>query len=172
MKKFIATFCLIISIVQVYAQSPIEVGQKQLNAGFGFSNYGLPVYVGLDYCFMDDVTLGGEFSYRSYNDEFFGAKYNHKLIGFLVNGNYHFNTLLDIPSEYDIYGGLNIGFYTLSSPDGYPGNKNSGLGLGLQIGARYYFNDSFGVNLELTGGNNLTGRSGASGGKIGVSVKF
>lgn len=166
MKKILTIICLFISAYSLSAQSPIDVGQKQVNAGFGFSNYGLPVYVGLDYCFMEDVTLGGELSYRSYHEDYFGLRYAHKLLGLSVNGNYHFNTLLDIPSEYDVYAGISVGFYSLSSSNNYPGSRTSGLGLGLQIGGRYYFSDSFGVNLQIGGGNAV------SGGKIGISVKF
>lgn len=166
MKKLIVLTIIILTNYSTKAQSPIEVGQSQINGGFGFSNYGLPVYVGFDYGFREDVTLGGEVSFRSYNDNIIGTKYSHTIIGISGNANYHFNSLLDIPSEYDVYAGLNVGFYIWSSSGGYPGNRTSGLGLGLQIGGRYYFNDNWGINLEIGGGN------AASGGKIGVSYRF
>lgn len=165
MKKYILIACLAMSSVLV-AQNPIAKGQAQLNAGLGFSTYGLPVYVGFDYGIHEDITIGAEFTYRSYNDEYFGSKYNHRLYGFSGNANYHFNNLLGIDPTWDVYGGLNVGFYSWSSPNGYKGKRSSGLGLGLQIGGRYYFNDKIGINLEFGGGN------ATSGGKIGISVKF
>ena len=165
MKKYLLIISLAFSSI-LSAQSPIEVGQMQFNGGFGFSNYGLPVYVGLDYGLMDDISIGGEFSFRSYSDNIFGSKYKHTIIGISANGNYHFNTLLDLESKYDVYAGLNIGFYVWSSSNNYPGGGASGLGLGLQIGGRYYFTENWGVNLEIGGGN------AASGGKIGVSYRF
>ena len=165
MKKFLFAFCILL-VSGLSAQSPIEVGQGQINAGLGLSNYGLPVYVGFDYGVHEDITAGAEFSYRSYNENLVGVKYDFSILGFSVNCNYHFNTLLDIAPEFDVYGGANIGFYSWSSPSGYKGNRTSGLGLGLQIGGRYYFNDKLGVNLELGRGN------ASSGGKIGISIRL
>lgn len=165
MKKTFLIICLALTSV-VFSQNPIAVGQFQLNGGFGFSTYGLPIYVGIDYGVHEDITAGAEFSYRSYNDELFNIKYSHKVYGFSANANYHFNNLLNIEPKYDVYGGLNVGFYAWSSSSGYNGNRASGLGLGLQIGGRYYFNEKIGINLELGGGN------ATSGGKIGISVKF
>lgn len=165
MKKYLLIISLAFSSI-LSAQSPIEVGQMQFNGGFGFSNYGLPVYVGLDYGFKEDISLGGEVSFRSYSDNIIGTKYKHSIIGISANANYHFNTLLDITSEYDVYAGLNVGFYIWNSSGGYAGNGASGVGVGLQIGGRYYFNESWGVNLEIGGGN------AASGGKVGVSYRF
>jgi hypothetical protein len=150
----------------INAQSALEKGGIQMNVGVGFSGWGLPVFVGVDYGVHQDVTIGAELSYRNYRNKYVGVQYNHTVLGFLVNGNYHFNTLLELPDPWDLYAGLNLGFYSWVSSDKYPGNSGSGLGLGLQIGGRYYFSDKLGVNLELGGGNTV------SGGKIGLTVKF
>ena len=88
------------------------------------------------------------------------------ITGISGNGNYHFNRILGIPSNWDFYAGLNLGFYVWNSSSDYPGDHNSGLGLGAQVGGRYYFNNKFGLNLEFGGGNAFDG------GKIGVSIKF
>jgi len=68
MKKllFICTFVLISGIM--FGQSPVSVGKTQLNLGVGFSGWGVPFYIGLDYGIHKDIPLGGEFSYRSYRD--------------------------------------------------------------------------------------------------------
>lgn len=146
---------------------PISTGQAQLNGGVGFSGWGIPFYAGLDYGVHPDVTVGAEFSYRRYRERYFGFDFNHRITGISANGNYHFNTLLDIPSNIDLYAGLNVGFYIWNTNDSnYKGNGASGLGLGAQIGGRYYFDNHWGINLEL-GGANTT-----SGGKFGVSYRF
>jgi len=157
--------CLLLSST-LFAQGPIAKGQAQLNAGLGLSSWGLPIYVGLDFGVHPDITVGPEISWRAYNDRFDNKKYNHSVIGLSANGNYHFNSLLDIPSNWDFYAGLNLGFYIWNSSDDYPGSNTSGLGLGAQVGGRYYFNDKIGVNLEFGGGNAF------SGGKVGVSVRL
>jgi hypothetical protein len=149
-----------------FAQYPLRNGETQLNFGFGFSSWGLPVYGGLDFGVHKDVSVGGEISYRSYDDDWAGAKYNHSILGISGNVNYHFNHLMRIGTDWDIYAGLNLGFYSWNSPNGYEGSHTSGLGLGAQIGARYYFSHKWAVNLEFGGGNAF------SNGKIGATVKL
>jgi outer membrane immunogenic protein len=164
--SFLFIIAIIFSISSVNAQGPVGPGEKQLNAGLGFSDRGLPVYVGLDFGVHPDITVGGEISFRAYNEKFKDDYYFHQIIGFIGNGNYHFNTLFKLPPEWNVYAGLNIGFFARSSPDYYPGTEFSGLRLGAQIGGRYYFNDRFGINLEIGGGSVFNE------GKFGVSFKL
>ena len=50
MKKLkIILLLSVISIFTVSAQSPLGTGGVQLNAGVGFSGWGVPVYIGLDF---------------------------------------------------------------------------------------------------------------------------
>ncbi len=166
MKNLIITIALVVTSTFAIAQGRLTKGQNQLNAGLGFSGWGLPVYVGFDHGVGKDITLGAELSFRSYRENFKSVYYSHTIFGFSANGNYHFNTLLDIDEEWDVYAGLNVGFYSWSSPSGYSGTFNSGPGLGAQVGGRYFFSPRTGVNLEFGGGNVL------SGGKIGITHKF
>jgi len=166
MKRYILIFGFILLTIYVYGQNPINKGQGQFNAGLGFSTGGLPMYLGFDIGVHPDITVGGELSVRFYEDGYRGENYHHSVVGMAGNGNYHFNNLLDIPSKWDFYAGLNIGFYLWNTNDDYPGPDLSELGLGMQIGGRYYFNDKFGLNLEFGGGNAF------SGGKFGISVRL
>ena len=166
MKKQFLVLILLISASAIYAQRPISQGQTQLNVGVGLSSRGVPVYFGFDHGVHPDVTLGAELSYRGYNDHWKDHKYHHNIFGFSGNVNYHFNNILNIPSPWDFYAGLNLGFYNWNSPEKYGGSHTSGLGLGAQIGGRYYFNNKVGINLEFGGGNAF------SGGKIGLTIKL
>jgi len=148
------------------SQSPLGNGGVQLNAGVGFSGWGVPVYVGMDFGVSRDVTLGFEGSFRHYSEKYTDSHYNSTILGISGNFNYHFNRVLNIPSDWDFYTGLNIGFYAWTSPNDYPGDGDSGLGLGLQIGGRYFVSDNFGLNLEVGGGNAF------SGGKFGITFIF
>jgi outer membrane immunogenic protein len=65
-----------------------------------------------------------------------------------------------------LYAGANVGFNIYHSPDDYNGDDVSGLGLGLQVGGRYYFHKKTGINLEFGGGNAF------SGGKLGLTIKL
>ena len=110
MKNIIITIALVITSTFAIAQGRLTKGQNQLNAGFGFSGWGLPVYVGFDHGVGEEITIGAEASFRSYRESFKTVSYSHTIFGFSVNGNYHFNTLLDIDEEWDVYAGLNVGF--------------------------------------------------------------
>ncbi len=166
MKKVFLSLALFVSASAIFAQSPISIGKSQFNAGLGLSSWGVPVYLGLDYGVHPDITVGGEMSFRSYSDSYEHKDYNHTVIGLSGNGNYHLNRLLDIPREWDLYAGLNLGFYMWNSPSDYHGSHTSGLGLGAQVGGRYYFNSKFGVNFEIGGANAF------SGGKVGISIRL
>jgi hypothetical protein len=163
MKKINSLFILLslLAIAESYAQSALPKGEKQLNAGLGFSNFGTPVYIGVDFAVHDDLTVGPQVSYRSHKN----LGYNFNILVISGNANYHFNTLLDIPSEFDLYAGLTLAYYSWSKPNSFPGRSNSGIQLEAQIGGRYYFDSQWAANLEFGGGN-------ASGGKIGISYKF
>jgi hypothetical protein len=166
MKKLFFILVFALGAQFVFAQNPIAKGGAQFNAGVGLSSWGIPLYVGFDYGAGRDITVGGELSFRNYNENWRNRRYNHSVIGIASNANYHFNRILNIPSEWNFYAGLNLGFFIWNSPDGYGGSRTSGLGLGGQVGGRYYFTNRLGINLELGGGNAF------SGGKVGISLKI
>lgn len=149
----------VVGLSNSYAQAPIAIGQAQLNIGIGLSGWGTPVYGGLDYGVHKDITVGGQLSYRSYKEEPFNAS----ILGIFANANYHLNTVLKLPKQWNIYAGLSLGYYNWSSTFA---SFSSGIGLVGQVGARYYFNNSVGINLEFGGGN------ATSEGKLGVSFKL
>lgn len=83
-----------------------------------------------------------------------------------VKANYYFDNIFDISDPaWDLYAGPNVG-YTFDMRD-ENGNDDSDLNIGLQIGGRWFWNDKWGVYLELSGGN----VSGFSPG-IGVTMKL
>ncbi len=166
MKKNILSLAFVLFVGTMFSQNPLPTGSSQFNVGVGLSNSGIPVYVGFDYGLMRDITIGTEFSFRGYNEKWQNNNYNHSIIGISGNANYHFNALFNISPRWDLYAGPNIGFYVWSSPDGYLGSNSSRLGIGGQLGARYYFTNRFGVNLEFGGGNAF------SGGKFGLTFRM
>lgn len=166
MKKFIIALSFVLVSGFAFSQSPLYVGTSQLNLGLGLSDSGIPLFIGFDHQVGRDVSLGAELSYRGYNEHWSDDYYNHNIIGISGNANYHFNHLFGMSPRWDLYAGANVGFYYWTSPDGYNGNHSSGLGLGGQIGGRYYISNILGVNLEFGGGNAF------SGGKLGLSFRL
>lgn len=167
MKKNILLLAFSFITIGTFAQGRLKKGHTQLNAGIGFSSWGTPVYIGLDYGIHEDITIGGELSYRSKTKNYGNSKYKSSVTGVGINSNYHFNRVLEIPNQWDFYAGLGLNYYIWNyENDAYKANNDSDIGLGAQIGGRYFFNDKLGINLELGGGN------ATSGGKIGITYKF
>jgi len=161
MKKISVIAIAFLLSSDVYSQYKLGVGDAQLNAGVGLSTqWGSPVYVGFDYGVHKYISVGAEASYRSYWDRWHDRQNTLALLG---NGNFHFSGLLDIPDEWDIYMGLNLGGYYNSSSTG---KSSAGVGIGAQFGGRYYFTDNFGINLEVGGGTIFDW------GKVGISYAF
>jgi len=167
MKKLLLVAALAFITMSAFSQRYSESsGKTQLNVGFGFSDWGVPFYIGLDQRVAQDISVGGEFSYRSYREDWNNYYYHHNIMGFSANANYHFNTIFQLPSAWDIYAGANLGFYVWTSPDNYGGTNTSELGVGAQIGVRYFVTHKVGLNLEFGGGNAF------SGGKFGLTFKL
>lgn len=147
MKLLIFSILTFFTFMTVNAQSPIGEGGLQFNGAIGIHDKdATPIFLGLDYGIAPNFTVGANA----------GLGGSLLLIG--ANGNYHFDELLNLPSEWNVYGGANIGLYTFK--------QSSSLDLGLQIGGRYFFTDTIGANLEFGGGTNVTGA------KLGVSIVF
>ncbi len=128
-------------------KAPLPKGATQLNMGLGFNSDGLPIYAGIDFAVHRNVTLGPQINIVFDDDASMSV---------LARGDYHFNELLEIPGEWDVYAGANAGINV---------NDGSTLQLGIQVGGRWYWSNKWGLNLEFGGGNNF-------GTTLGVSMKF
>ena len=166
MRKLLILASLILAIGSASAQqASLDRGGVQLNGGFGFTGWGIPVYLGLDFGVAPQVTVGGELFYRT--DKIGGVRYNN--FGVLANGNYHFDKLFRLPSQVDVYAGMGLGFFISSSSSGYTGDGYSGFNARIHTGGRYFFSNSFGVNLELGA---EVGQLNNGIAKVGITYKF
>jgi hypothetical protein len=162
MKKLAFLISGLLLFVLVSNAQPIEEGELQINAGVGLSTFGLPVYVGAEFGVAENFSAGGELSYRKYGRY---SGYNPSITTIAALGNYHVNELLEIPSEWDLYGGLTLGYAIWSSGTSVYRVRGSGVYLVGQIGGRYFVSENFAINLEFGGGT-------YSGGKLGVTLKL
>ncbi|ELR73253.1 hypothetical protein C900_04764 [Fulvivirga imtechensis AK7] len=148
-------------------------GFKQINFGVGVSNWGVPVYAGMDFGIADKITIGPRISYRSYSKRysFFTGGYDidYTIFNLSFRGDYHYGAHISgLPDQLDLYGGLSLGYSVWSHDYDGPGDpsfEDSDVYIALQAGARWYFNQNWGANAELTGGT-------LSGLEIGLSYRF
>lgn len=166
MKKQLLLLVLLLVSGWAFCQNPFPKGRNQLNIGVGLSSWGVPIYFGIDHGVGNDFSIGGELSFRDFDEDWKGDRYNHSITGISGNANYHFNRILEVNDDWDFYAGINLGFYIWSSPEEYRGSHSSDLGLGAQLGMRYYLSRKVGLNLEFGTGNAF------SGGKIGLTIKI
>lgn len=147
------------------------------NAGIGISGYGIPIYASVDFGIADNITLGGGIGYQRDTESFSflgtTTKWRHSIFNITARGSYHFNEILSLEDNWDIYGGLDLGYYiwdTKLSEGGtnvsYSGSGSGGLGVAIRGGARYFFKENLAANLEVGGGNVL------SSARIGVTLKL
>ncbi len=118
--------------------------QKYLNLGI--------IGAGLEFPVSSDITIGPA-AYTNLNVDYLtlGAK-----------GNYYFDDLIGLPSEWDFYAGANLGFGVALNND-----NDSDLDLGLQVGGRWFWSDQWGLYVELGGG-----RLGGAAYGVGLTMKM
>lgn len=169
--QIISGFVLVLTcFAQAQAQAPLEERRKQFNAGTGFSNRGALAYASFDFRADDNITVGPEVSFRRYKENYEDLNGNpydfrHSIIAVGVNGNYHFNAMLNIPSYIDFYTGLTFAYFLWLSPSDYLGFRGSDIGMTGQIGGRYFLSDGFAINAQFEVGTIM-------GGKVGITYKL
>lgn len=127
------------------ANAQFENGDKLLNVGLnvgGTLGGGIGAGAAYEVGVHDFISVGGEadFVTWSYGSGGYNVKYN--FISFGGRANYHFGKHFITNDKLDFYGGLALGYRiaNYSSPwSGYSNSYGSGLYIGPQIGARYYF---------------------------------
>ncbi len=135
MNRYSTLFLTLVLFVTTVAHSQyaLQTGKMQVNGGIGLSSWGLPLYAGLDYGFDKNISFGGEVSFRSFSERILGERYSSSIIGLAGNANYHFVEMLGIDDLFDVYAGLNLGFYIWNNVELGGGNAFSGGKVGLSF---------------------------------------
>lgn len=141
-----------------------------LNAGVGLATYyggGFPIGVSVEVEAKNNFSVGGSIDYYHYNYGYYSGGYNFIYAG--ARGSYHIPTQ---SSNFDPYIGATLGFryagYKDSSGysyyDNYSGGYNSGLYVGVHLGARLMFSPKVGAFAEAG--------YGVSALKLGITAKL
>ncbi len=145
--SFIFAVAMMFNSGDLSAQS-FNKGDINVGAGIGLGSRfggGLPIAIHGEYGITDAISGGVYAAFVSH------SYWTYTVIG--VRGAYHFNELLDLSDELDVYGGLTI-LNTSVKADGIGrlGGVGSGLDFGIYIGGRYYFTDNIAAYAELGNG--------------------
>ncbi|UOE42055.1 porin family protein [Chryseobacterium suipulveris] len=167
MKNAILAAALLVSAVSFGQRA--QKGEFQLNAGVALPSHysdNVGLYAGFDYGIHKDITLGAE---ARFGGKDYGNNWNGRWFGIGINGNYHFNSLIGIPNNWDFYAGPTIGFNTFTWKDknnNFAEPYKSNVAISAQVGGRYFITNNFALNAEANAGDLFNG------GKFGITYKF
>lgn len=195
----IALACFLLTGTATFAQGTKNAGQDAatnegdliLDIGIGFgggyydnnsynynngngnssSSSGLPTFsISLQKAFWEDITIGGEIAFNTYQQENTWnngngtkagyQKYNQNNSFFLGKGEYHFNRLIGLDPKFDLYAGAVAGLRFSGSKSQYTDYNNNNyystsksnstnFELGAFGGFRYYFVEGMAVYAEV-----------------------
>ncbi|NOX86946.1 MAG: hypothetical protein GXO86_13450 [Chlorobi bacterium] len=152
MKKLFL-FLLIVSVPVVFmAQSgAIKKGGMEVNAGLGFwsnSPVIIPLHGGMDFGITDDISVGFDVGWRLYNS----VGWNHSVFVLQGRADYHFNSMIGLDNQWDIYAGLQLGPALITASGDYPEEghlRGFNFALDAVVGGRWFFSDNVGLNAEV-----------------------
>lgn len=159
----------------VVATSPSVSGSrnKYLNVGVGVAAYyggGLPLGASFEVDLKDNISIGGSVDYMRYGYNSGGYKWNYTFVYAGARASYHLAEVLNIADKkFDPYAGATLGLRYAGYSDNYGYDNyvspyNSGLYLGIHVGARYLFNEKLGGFAEVG--------YGVSALRLGLTAKF
>ena len=175
MKRVYLLFMTIFLGGFVCSQGTMPIGQAQLNMGVGLSEYGTPIYVGIDFGAIRNVSIGGEMSFRSYNeywDQFYyrrniiGISANAKDIvftqGFSIGLSYFFKNFYSLTGNYswnklDLRGSTDPIIPAFNTPEHKFNIGISGRDIDRYVGPVHLVNWSFSVNYKWIQGFTFEG---------------
>ena len=140
-----------------------------VNLGVGLATYyggGFPVGVSVEADVKNNFSVGGSVDYYHYNYGYYASGYNFAYFG--ARASYHLGEALNVQSSsFDPYIGASLGFRYAGSGYSdyyYSSSYNSGVWVGLHLGARFMFSPKVGAFTELG--------YGVSAVKLGLTAKF
>jgi len=140
MKKFLflALTAFVLFSGPLFAQHSTEENIKsslvQISAGSGIYSGGFPIYAFADFRVQPNWTVGPQVNFV------FDNNFHFVLSG---RADYHFNSLLNLYKNWDLYAGATMGIDF---------SKDTEFSSGIHVGGRWYWNKTWGLNVEIGGG--------------------
>ena len=143
-------------------------------SGYSFSGFG-PVAISYERGMTDNIGIGVQLGYSSYGGKWqqtdYNYEYRYSTLSIMARGAYHFDVR---NRNFDPYVGIGLGYsnYSVNYTSSLPGfnSEASDISIGspltyqLFVGARYMFNNNFGIYGEAGYGLSLL--------NVGVTLAF
>ncbi|MBN1112965.1 MAG: outer membrane beta-barrel protein [Bacteroidales bacterium] len=157
MRKLLALITLSTLVsVSAFCSNP-EIGSIKATLGTGVSTgRGFQLFHAAGhYMLTDRIEVGLRAAYNldnefySPNNSFYTKDYTYNGISFATTGSFHINEWLELPSNLDLYGGLDLGMTFWSNPNDASFKRKTDALFGVFAGAAYFFNNKLGASLEI-----------------------
>ena len=136
--KRILTMIALSGVMLFGANTVSAQAQKYLNVG----GAGTGLYASIEFPLSSVITIAPQFS----------TDYNFGKFVISAKGNYYFDDVFGVGDAWDVYAGANAGWRI--------DNNNDGFAWGVQVGARWFWSDKWGINGEFGGGSGVLGGVG------------
>ncbi len=140
MRTLLIFIIVIFSFSSLQAQNYTGQGDQKIQAGFNFYGYGTGIKASYDYGLNESFSVG-------VGANFFNSGLYRSGFFIFGRGDYHFQEIIDLPAELDVYIGAELGII-----------GNNYFGIGGHIGARYEIAKNLSAFLEV-GSNGALGIS-------------
>ncbi len=151
MKKLLLSLIFLLSISTIgKAQAWDGKGDMKVSMGYMFYDYhfsnttddfGSGISTCIDYGITENISIGTGINYNTQPTNFY----------FNLRSDYHFQNLLELNSNFDIYAGADIGLNTYEQASDF----DKIWSLGLHVGTRFMFTDVIGFYLEIGNRGNI-----------------
>jgi len=142
MKKSLTTIALV-GIMLLGSNLANAQAQKYLNIG----GAGTGLYASIEFPVSSFITVAPQIS----------TNYNFNALVIAGKANFYLDEVFELDSSWDVYAGANLGWRVETG--------NDGVNVGIQVGARWFWSDKWGVNAEFGGGTGVLGG-------VGVTMKM
>ena len=165
----ITSVFVVLTFFTARGQGQVGIGEKQFNAGTGYAGGYVPLYAGVYFGVHRDITIGPKMVLSFYRDSYLDhynwgdIMYYDRIIDFggAFVFDYHFNRVLNIPGQFDLYAGSDLGLFGYSSKeivetwefdyittDTYE-ETGTYINFNLHAGGRYIFPSGLGLNMQM-----------------------
>ncbi len=146
-------YLIIIIAFSLMGTRAMAQAEKLINFGVGMNELGNIAYIGYEEPTFNNISTQVIFKADL-------PSFNYFILG--IGANYYFDELLDLNEKFDFYGGISLGSTYFIDKSGMATDSPFNFRLGIQGGGRWYWAESWALQLEAGGGTGYDVQLGIS----------